>query len=115
MPLGASVSRRLIAQGAVQSLGVIGLPPLLDQQARLAQIREPFSVHALVTQLSVKAFHAAFGCTAPGKRMSVPQRLRRSQRFAPIEPATPLSNRGTGGPGQRSEETRAYDCSGQRH
>jgi len=61
MPLGASVSRRLIAQGAVQSLGVIGLSPLLDQQARLAQ-----------------------------KRMSVPQRLRRSQRFAPIEPATPL-------------------------
>lgn len=59
MPLSAHLSGGSIAQRAVRALGVVELPPLLDQHPRFSEIAEPLPIQALVSELAVEALHKA--------------------------------------------------------
>lgn len=52
-------SRRAVAQSTVRSLGVIVFSPLFDQDLRLAQAVEDFTVEQLVSETCVEALAVA--------------------------------------------------------
>src|SRR5512142_1576398 len=50
---------RQVAQARVWTIGVVMLPPLLDDDLRLGACAKPFHAQALVAELAVEAFVAA--------------------------------------------------------
>jgi hypothetical protein len=79
--LGGVFGRGALAESAVRSLGIVGVPPGVDGAARLGQRGEVLQVQAFVAPLAVDALDKTVLDRASGDRASMPWRRRVSPVF----------------------------------